>query len=84
MKDRDYNLKLKNNIDHKYAYNFNFDVIHPYMIKSFKPFSQKGNLLELGCYQGDFKKHFLEYFDDITCVEASTDSISKAQNKLKE
>ena len=38
----DYNLEIKDTTDHKYAYNFDFDVIHPYMIDSFKPILQTG------------------------------------------
>ena len=33
---------------------FDLDVMHPYMIKSFEPFFNKGSLLELGSYKGDF------------------------------
>ena len=32
---RDYDSEGKNNKEKKYAYNFDFDVIHPYMIKAF-------------------------------------------------
>jgi len=79
---RDYNIEIRNTNDHKYAYNFDFDVIHPYMIKSFEPFFNKGNLLELGSFKGDFTKRFLPYFDDITCVEASDAAISEAKQNL--
>lgn len=66
----------------KYAYGFDFDVMHPYMIQSFEPFFNKGSLLELGSFKGDFTQRFLPYFDDITCVEASEDAIAEAKNKL--
>jgi len=75
---RDYNKELKDTFDHKYAYNFDFDVMHPYMLKSFVPFFKKGNLLELGSYKGDFTRRLLPYFDDITCVEASDEAIEIA------
>ncbi len=26
---RDYNLEIKDTADHQYAYNFDFDVMHP-------------------------------------------------------
>ena len=68
---RDYNVEIKDTNDHKYAYNFDFDVMHPYMIKSFEPFFNKGSLLELGSFKGDFTRRFLRQFDDVTCVEAS-------------
>ena len=79
---RDYNKELKDTSDHKYGYSFDFDVMHPYMIKSFLPFFKEGNFLELGSYKGNFTKRFLEYFDDITCVEASEEAIEIARNEL--
>ena len=79
---RDYNNELKDTSDHKYAFGFDFDVMHRYMLKSFEPFFNKGSLLELGSFKGDFTKRFLHYFDDITCVEASDVAIAEAKEKL--
>lgn len=79
---RDYNAEIKDTKAHQYAYNFDFDVMHPYMIKSFEPFFKEGSLLELGSFKGDFTKRFLPYFDDITCVEASGVAIEEAKQKL--
>lgn len=79
MKIRDYNQELKDTSDHKYAYNFDFDVMHYFMLKSFMPFFKEGSLLELGSFKGDFTKRFLQYFEDITCVEASDEAMAIAQ-----
>ncbi len=79
---RNYNVEIKDTNDHKYAYGFDFDVMHPYMIKSFEPFLNKGSLLELGSFKGDFTRRFLPYFEDITCVEASDIAIEEAKQKL--
>lgn len=79
---RDYNEELKDTNEHKYAYGFDLDVMHPYMIKSFKPFFKKGNLLELGSYTGNFTARLLPYFKDITCVEAAVLAIEDARKKL--
>jgi 2-polyprenyl-3-methyl-5-hydroxy-6-metoxy-1,4-benzoquinol methylase len=82
---RDYNRELndKNNATHeKYAYSFDFDVMHPYMIKAFSPYFKKGNLLELGSYQGQFTERLLQHFEDVTCVEASSDAIAIAKERL--
>jgi 2-polyprenyl-3-methyl-5-hydroxy-6-metoxy-1,4-benzoquinol methylase len=82
---RDYNKELEdsNNADHeKYGYSFDFDVMHPYQIKSFKPFFVEGSLLELGSYKGNFTNRFLPYFADITCVEASDAAIEAAKRRL--
>ncbi|MDH3375807.1 MAG: class I SAM-dependent methyltransferase [Gammaproteobacteria bacterium] len=80
--ERNYNVEIKDTGDHKYSYAFDFDVMHPYMIKSFVPFFNKGNLLELGSFKGDFTRRFLPYFDDITCVEASDVAVTEARQKL--
>lgn len=79
---RDYNVEIKDTSDHKYAYSFDFDVMHPYMIRSFEPFFKEGCLLELGCFKGEFTKKLLPYFKDITCVEASGSAIDEAKQKL--
>jgi len=81
-KKRDYNVEINDTNSHKYAYSFDFDVMHPYMIKSFEPFFNKGSLLELGSFKGDFTRRFLPYFDDVTCVEASDAAIAEAKQKL--
>jgi 2-polyprenyl-3-methyl-5-hydroxy-6-metoxy-1,4-benzoquinol methylase len=76
---RDYNKEFKDTNDHKYAYNFDFDVMHYYMLRSFTPFFRPGNLLELGSFKGDFTKRLLPYFNDITCLEASDEAIEIAK-----
>lgn len=81
---RDYNLEIKDAADHRYAYSFDFDVMHPYMIRSFEPFFKKGSFLELGSFKGDFTRRFLDYFEDVTCVEASGAAITEAKDKLGE
>lgn len=79
---RNYNTELKDTSDHKYGYSFDYDVMHPFMIRSFEPFFRIGNLLELGSYKGNFTKRFLPYFDDITCVEASDEAVAIAKVEL--
>ena len=80
--NRDYNKELLDTKDHKYAYNFDFDIMHPFMLQSFIPFFNEGNFLELGSFKGDFTRRFLPYFDDITCVEASNEAIAIAKNEF--
>lgn len=80
---RDYNKEFKDTKDHKYAYNFDFDIMHPYMIKSFKPHFVSGNCLELGSFKGDFTKRLLKHtFDHITCIEASSHAIVEAKENI--
>ena len=81
---RNYDKEGKDSADHKYAYSFDFDVMHKFMIKSFIPFFKSGNLLELGSYRGDFTKKLLPYFNDITCIEASAMAIEEAKIKIKD
>lgn len=79
---RNYNNELNDTTDHKYAYNFDLDVMHNYMIESFKHHFVKGNCLELGSSKGDFTKQLIPFFDDITCIEASDIAIDAAKQKL--
>ncbi len=81
--DRNYNQECKDQNNHKYAYSFDLDVMHPYMIKAFQPFFRQGNALELGCYQGAFTERIAGMFDEVTCVEASSDAVCIARERLK-
>ena len=65
----------------KYMYDFD-QVMHDYMIQSFKPFFTSKNVLEMGSFQGEFTKKLLPHFNDITCIEASNEAIKIAQEKL--
>lgn len=82
MTIRDYNKELQNTKDRKYSYDFDFNVMHYYMIKSFEPFFLDGPCLELGSFEGRFTHRLNEYFDDITCVEASEVAINKAKTRV--
>ena len=79
---RDYNQEIKDTSDHQYAYGFDFDVMHPYMLKSFEPFFREGRTLELGSFKGDFTRRLARRFEDITCVEISTDAIAVSRQRL--
>lgn len=79
---RDYNVEMKDTPDHKYAYGFDFDVMHPFMIRAFAPFFNEGSMLELGSFKGDFTRRLVPYFGDITCVEASDMAIEEARGQL--
>jgi SAM-dependent methyltransferase len=79
---RDHNAEIRDNEGRRYAYGFDFDVMHPFMIKSFEPFFRKGSLLELGSFKGDFTRRLLPFFSDITCVEASGEALFEARERL--
>lgn len=78
---RDYDRELKDTPDHKYAYSFDFDVMHGYMVDSFRPFFRPGSMLELGSFKGDFTRRLLAEFDDVTCVEASPEAAAEARKR---
>jgi len=71
-----------NGENEKYAYNFDLDVMHPLMIRSFEAFFRTGSVLELGSFKGAFTEHLLGSFQDITCVEASGIAIDEAKQKF--
>jgi 2-polyprenyl-3-methyl-5-hydroxy-6-metoxy-1,4-benzoquinol methylase len=82
-KQRNYNEEFDDNVGRKYAYGFDFDVMHPYMIRSFEPFFREGgNLLELGSWKGDVTTRLAEHFDDISCVEASEVAAKEVTKKM--
>jgi 2-polyprenyl-3-methyl-5-hydroxy-6-metoxy-1,4-benzoquinol methylase len=79
---RNFNKETLDGAQRSYFYGFDYDVMHPYMLKSFEPFFKPGSLLELGSFQGRFTQRFLKFFDDVTCVEASSDAIDEARRTL--
>lgn len=81
---RDYAQETKDNAERKYGYNFDYDVLHHYMIKAFEPFVRPGNALELGSFEGRFTKRLLALFQHITCIEASGEASEKARAVLGE
>ena len=79
---RNFNEELKDTAERTYSYNFDFDVMHRYMIESFKPFFRPGNMLELGCFRGAFSRRLQAHYADLTCVEASDEAIAEARKLL--
>jgi 2-polyprenyl-3-methyl-5-hydroxy-6-metoxy-1,4-benzoquinol methylase len=82
MNERDYNREMQDSSARRYAYGFDFDVMHPFMIRAFEPFFRPGSALELGSYQGDFTRRLLPHFADITCVEGSDVALAVAKERL--
>src|ERR1051326_2921521 len=79
MSSRDFDKEAQDTSGHKYAYNFDFDVMHPFMLRSFLPFFRTGHVLELGSFKGDFTRRLIPHFLDITCVEGSAEAIAVAR-----
>lgn len=82
--NRDYNRESQDARGHKYAYAFDLDVMHPFMLRSFEPYFNAGSVLELGSFRGDFTRRLTGRFTDITCVEASGDAVAAARAGLGE
>jgi 2-polyprenyl-3-methyl-5-hydroxy-6-metoxy-1,4-benzoquinol methylase len=80
--ERDYDRELRDTAEHKYAYTFDLDVMHPFMLRAFEPFCGDGSVLELGSYTGEFTRRLTARFRDITCVEASGEAVAKATARL--
>jgi len=82
--ERDYNKEQIDKGISKYHYAFDFDVMHPFMIKACSSFFRNGNVLELGSHKGKFTERLLPFFNDITCIEASSDAVEEAKKKVKD
>jgi 2-polyprenyl-3-methyl-5-hydroxy-6-metoxy-1,4-benzoquinol methylase len=82
MENRDYNREFADSGERKYAYGFDFRVMHPLLLRSFRPFFRPGNVLELGCFMGDFTTLLRAEFEDVTAVEASEVAIDTARKRL--
>ena len=82
MTVRDFNKEIVDNGGRSYFYGFDYDVMHPFMLKSFEPLFNEGSLLELGSFKGHFTQRLRTRFDDLTCVEASSDAIEEAKQRV--
>jgi 2-polyprenyl-3-methyl-5-hydroxy-6-metoxy-1,4-benzoquinol methylase len=78
---RDFNNEFDDGAGRRYAYKFDFDVMHHFMIETFRPLLRPGSALELGSFKGDFTKRLLSLFQTITCVEASAVAIAEAKQR---
>lgn len=85
MSKRDYDKETKDNQERKYFYNFDNDVMHPFILRSFLSYSKStGRTLELGSYQGHFSGLLYPHVESLTCVEASGEAIAVAKETLKD
>jgi 2-polyprenyl-3-methyl-5-hydroxy-6-metoxy-1,4-benzoquinol methylase len=82
MTVRDFNKEIVDNGGRSYFYGFDYDVMHPFMLKSFEPFFNEGSLLELGSFKGHFTQRLQTRFNDLTCVEASSDAMEEAKRRV--
>tara|TARA_Y100000739_G_C20421064_1_gene378973 strand:+ start:37 stop:768 length:732 start_codon:yes stop_codon:yes gene_type:complete len=80
---RDLNKEYKDN-DRKYHYNFDYDVMHPYMLDKLLSISKNGSILELGCFKGKFTKLLcqVDKFTKVEAIEGSSDAAIEAELNL--
>ena len=79
---RDFNKESMDSDARSYFYGFDYDVMHPFMLRSFEPFFNEGSVLELGSFKGHFTQRLWSRFDDVTCVEASSDAMDEAKQRV--
>ena len=85
LNKRDYNQESQDNQERKYFYNFDNDVMHPFILRSFLSYRKStGRTLELGSFQGHFSGLLYPYTESLTCVEASDEAIAIAKQNLKD
>ena len=82
MTTRDFNQEIVDIAGRSYFYGFDYDVMHPFMLKSFAPFFNEGSLLELGSFKGHFTQRLQAHFHNITCVEAASDAMEEAKRRV--
>lgn len=81
MSKRDYNQEAKPIPGKQYQYNFD-RIVRQYMMRSFIPLFRAGSAMELGCYEGETAAELAKYFADLTVVEASSDALTIAKERL--
>lgn len=79
---RDYSQEHVDTEGRKYVYGFDYDVMHPLMVRTFRPWFRPGGVLELGSHKGRFTRLLTPHFDAVTCVEASGEAIAEARALL--
>jgi SAM-dependent methyltransferase len=80
---RDYNKEAQDKTT-KYGYDFDYDIIHPFMLKAIKPFVKCfSHVLEMGSFKGDFTRLLIEDFTYIFCIEASDEAVQISKEKFK-
>lgn len=76
MTNRDYNAEYEVPEDRKYSYLFD-DRMREYFIRTFMDdFVNRDNVLEIGCYHGDFTQKLLAVFPKVTVIDGSSDSLA--------
>jgi 2-polyprenyl-3-methyl-5-hydroxy-6-metoxy-1,4-benzoquinol methylase len=78
---RDHNSEYQDNASRQYAYDFDY-IVRRYMMRTLSPFFTDGKALELGCFEGETTKLYVERFSDLTVIEAADTLIEVARRKV--
>ena len=79
---RDHNEEFRDN-DRKYAYEFDY-LLRRYLMRALRPSFAAGRALELGCYEGEMTALLLDEFDDVTVVEAASELVARARQRVED
>lgn len=82
MTTRDYVGETLDNEHRAYAYSFDYEVMHPLMMRAFSPHFVGQSVLEIGSFEGRFTELLLQRFPRVTCIEASPDAARIARERL--
>jgi 2-polyprenyl-3-methyl-5-hydroxy-6-metoxy-1,4-benzoquinol methylase len=78
---RDHNQEFQDK-ERKYAYDFDY-VLRRYMMRALRPSFIPGRALELGCFEGETTALLLEEFTDVTVVEAASELVARAKERVQ-
>lgn len=82
MTGRDYVGEALDNEHRAYAYSFDYEVMHPLMMRAFAPHFVGKSVLEVGSFEGRFTQLLLQAFPSVTCIEASPAAARAAKERL--
>jgi 2-polyprenyl-3-methyl-5-hydroxy-6-metoxy-1,4-benzoquinol methylase len=82
---RNYDKELDdktNNSNERYGYQFDYEVMHPFMLRKLMQFKSVGKVLEVGSHYGIFTEKILKHFPDLTCVEISGFAFNELRKRI--
>jgi len=78
---RDHNREYQDSAQRAYAYDFDW-TIRRYLMRALQPYFLPGKALEIGCFKGDPTQLLAEHFADLTVLEAASDLIAIARERV--
>lgn len=71
MNKNDYDKQLEDTSSSKYFYEFDKNVVNPYIVKTIYSIVDNSEILEIGAATGNLTKILLKHFDNVTAIEPS-------------